>query len=152
MTAGRINATIIERRYKKSFNKNSSRATTHMPILRKVHLCNVRCWIEKGADALDRFESDVGNILRPQPFQNRSALKRDGQAAQFSHVEMAVAVWGKSQLSVDPVFFVGCDSGRAPNAHSNLSAELLLDVRNDALTNSISQRREIFVGSVLAES
>src|SRR6266581_5767774 len=133
MTAGRINATIIERHYKKSFNKNSSRATTHMPILRKVHLCNVRCWIEKRADALDRFESDVGDILRPQPFQNRSALKRDGQAAQFSHVEMAVAVWGNPQLSVDPVFFVGCDSGCAPNGGANVSAEVFLQIRNDAV-------------------
>ena len=122
-----------------------------MPILRKVYFRDARGWINQRADALDRFESDVGNILRPQPFQNRSALKRDGQAAQFSHVEMAVAVWGNPQLSVDPVFFVGCDSGRAPNAHPNLSAELLLDVRYDALTNSIAQWREIFVRRVFAE-
>ncbi len=72
-----------------------------MPILRKVYFRDARGWINQRADALDRFESDVGNILRPQPFQNRSALKRDGQAAQFSHVEMAVAVWENPQLSVD---------------------------------------------------
>jgi len=38
-----------------------------MSILRKIYLREMGSWINQGADALDRFESDSRNILRAQP-------------------------------------------------------------------------------------
>ena len=38
-----------------------------------------------GNAALDHFESDFRDVLRAQPFQDRAALKRDGQRTKFWH-------------------------------------------------------------------
>ena len=39
-----------------------------MSILREVHLRNPCVRIKQRADTLDYFESNLGNILRAQPF------------------------------------------------------------------------------------
>src|SRR6266496_1102560 len=127
------------------FQEDSACPASHMSILRQIRLCNGGAGLEQRADPLDYFESNLGNILRAQPFQDRSALKRNGQAPEIPHAQVVVTIGRNRQLIVDPVFFVGSNHGCSPDILTNLAPESLLQIRNHAMSDAIAQRREIFV-------
>ena len=122
-----------------------------MSISRKIYFREMGSWISQGADALDRFESDSRNILRAQPLQNRSALERDRQGAQFFHAKMVLVTRRNPRLIINPVLFFGCDRCCAPDAWTNFSTERFLQIRNNAAPQPIAQRTEIFIGGVFAK-
>ena len=71
-------------------HKNPSSATACVLIVRKVNLCDFCGWVEQRADTLDDIEANFSDILRSQPFQNRTPLKRDGQRAKFCRGKFGV--------------------------------------------------------------
>src|SRR5262245_18768297 len=64
-------------------HKNSSGTASRVSIFGKIHFCDSSVTICEQTNALDRIESNVRDILRPQPFQERAALKRDWQRAKL---------------------------------------------------------------------
>jgi hypothetical protein len=66
-----------------SLQENFPGTTPRVSISRKIHFCDPNVTINERTNALDRVESNVRDVLRPQPFQERPALKRDWQRAKF---------------------------------------------------------------------
>ena len=73
-----------------SLHKNLSGTASRVSILRKIHFCDSSVAIGKRANALDRIESNVRDVLCPQPFQKRPPLKRDWQRAKFYDGEICM--------------------------------------------------------------
>src|SRR4029077_1438543 len=72
------------------FDKNFPGTAPRVSIFRKIHFCNSSVTIGERTNALDRVESNVRDVLRPQPFQERASLKRDWQRAKLYHGEICV--------------------------------------------------------------
>ena len=83
-------ARLTERDYN-SFDENFPGTTPRMSISRKIHFRDSNVTIGERTNALDRVESNVRNVLRPQPFQKRPPLKRDWQRAKLYDGEICMS-------------------------------------------------------------
>ncbi|HXQ02203.1 MAG TPA: hypothetical protein VN801_04475, partial [Candidatus Udaeobacter sp.] len=109
-----------------------------MAVLREIHFGGGGVLIGKGAHALDHVETNLGNFLRSQPFQNYTPLKRDWQRTETGDRELGI---GRiRELFFDPIFFFAGDCSSPPNGRTNISAKNFLQVRDDAMTNAVAKR------------
>ena len=68
-------ATGVTRRL---LHEKRSAATSHMKAPGKVYFGDAICQIKQSAHALDKIKAHVGNITRPQPFMDQTALSGQG--------------------------------------------------------------------------
>src|SRR5207244_1113289 len=73
-----------------SLQENFPGTTPRVSISRKIHFRDSSVTIGERTDALDRVESNVRDVLRPQPFQERPALKRDWQPTKLYDGEICM--------------------------------------------------------------
>src|SRR5213082_1632379 len=73
-----------------SLDENFPATAPRVSIFRKIHFCDSSVTIGERTNALDRVESNVCDVLRPQPFQERPALKRDRQRAKLYYGEICI--------------------------------------------------------------
>ena len=95
-------------------HKNPSCATACVLIIGKVNFATGARWVDQRADTLDDIETNFSDILRPQPFQNCTPLKRDWQRAELSDRQLGIGRIG--QLIFDPIFFFAGNCRSTPNA------------------------------------
>ena len=81
---------VSQRRGYSLFDENFPGTAPRVSISRKIHFCDSNVTIGERANALDRVKSNVRNVLRPEPFQERPALKRDWQRAKFYDGEICM--------------------------------------------------------------
>src|SRR4026207_335737 len=89
-------------------HKNPSGATACVPIVRKVNLCHWCGWVEQRADTFDHIETNFSDILRPQPFENCTPLKRDWQCGDLAGGQLGIGRIGV--VLPDPSLVVACRS------------------------------------------
>src|SRR4030095_1949343 len=139
-----------QRRCNRSFDKNFSRTTPCVSIFRQINFCESSVTISEGTNALDRVESNVRNVLCPQPFQEQPALKRDRQCAKLCDGE--VRICRITELALDPVLFICSDHCCSPNVLPDIAAKRFLQIGNNSMSDAVAKRREILVCSIFANS
>src|SRR6266404_1100750 len=68
-----------------SLDENLPGTAARVAISREIHFRDWRIALSERADALDHVKANFGNVLRAQPFQNRPALKCNGERAKFQY-------------------------------------------------------------------
>src|SRR5713101_8908248 len=134
-----------------SLDEDFTGPAAHMSILRKVDFCNSRVAIEQRANALNYFETDIGDVARAQPFHDRATLKSRRQVAKFFDRKIDILQVGMFCQRFDPLFFFRRDHGRTPDVSSNVAPDCFFKIRNDAAADAIAQRRQIFVRRVFPQ-
>src|SRR6266480_4518306 len=134
----------------KSLDKNSTGATAHVSILRKIDFRHACVWIEQRTHAFDHVKANFRDVLCAQPFQNRPALERDRKCTELRDGKFSAARIG--ELTIDPIFFFHCDGSGTPDRRANISAEDFFQKRNDPMPKPIAKRIEIFVRRVFTKS
>src|SRR4029077_13596390 len=124
--------------------------SARVTIFWKIHFCDSSVTIGERPNALDRVESNVRDVLRPQPFQQSPPLKRDWQRAKLYHGEFCMC--RITQFALDPFFFIRNNHSCSPNILADVAAKHFLQIRNDPMSNAIAERGEIFIRSILAKS
>src|SRR4029077_18867399 len=76
---------VSQRRSYSSLDENFPGTAPRVSIFRKIHFCDSSVTISERTNALDYFESNVRDVLRPQPFQDGPPLKRDWQRTKLYH-------------------------------------------------------------------
>src|SRR4029077_17013087 len=97
----------------------------------------------------NHVETDLGNFLRSQPFQNGTPLNRDRQRPEPRDRELGIR--RIRELFFDPVFFFAGDCSSPPNGGTNVSAKNFLKVRDDAMTKAVPDRIKILVRCILTK-
>src|SRR4029077_1342786 len=124
-------------------------AATNMFILRQIYFRDRCASIGERANTLDRIESNVRDVLCPQPFPERPTLKGDWQRTKLYHGEICMC--RITQFALDPFLFISSNDSRSPNVLADVAAKHFLQIRNDPMSNAVAQRCEIFVRSILAK-
>ena len=132
------------------FDENFPATAPRVPIFRKIHFRDLSILVGERTNALDHVESDVRNVLCTQPFQERPALKRNGQPPKLCHGKIRMC--RITQLALDPFLFLSSYHCRSPNVLANVSAKRFLQIRNNSMSNAVAKWREIFVRSIFAKS
>jgi hypothetical protein len=66
-----------------SLQENFPGTTPRVSISWKIHFCDSSVTIRERTNPFDCVESNVRDVLLPQPFQERATLKRDWQRAKL---------------------------------------------------------------------
>ncbi len=108
-----------------------------MPITRQIYFRELRSGLNESANIFHDVKADICNLSRPEPAQNGSSLECDRQFSQCCSRKScngSQICWNER---IEHGFFFAPDLRSAPDGLAHITAELVFDIRENAVTNLV---------------